>query len=49
MKRAHRRAHRVLWPLLLLCASAVVGMALIGRPVVVPNPVWPAMLETAST
>ena len=49
MKRMHRRWHRLLWPLLMLCAAAVVGLALFQRPAILQNPDWPASLAPAST
>jgi hypothetical protein len=49
MKRAHRRSHRLVWPIFLLCSSAVVGLALFQRQAVPPNPFWPPILAAVGT
>ena len=48
MKRSHRRTHRLLWPLLLACAAAVVVLALLQRPATPQNPDWPPPLAAVS-
>jgi hypothetical protein len=47
MKRAHRRSHRLVWLILLLGSAVVVGLALVDRPAVPENPVWPPVLAVA--
>ncbi len=49
MKRAHRRCHRLVWPILLLCSAAAVGLALVQRSAVPQNTAWPPILAAAST
>jgi hypothetical protein len=48
MKRAQRRGHRLVWPILLLCSAALIGLALVQRPAVPQNAVWPPILPPAS-
>lgn len=42
MKRAHRSAHRLLWPLLLVVVGFGLVMALVRRPPPPPPPAPPA-------
>jgi len=48
MKRAHRRCHRLVWSILLLCSAAAVGLALLQRPAIPQNLVWPPILAASS-
>lgn len=43
MKRAHRTAHRLVWPALALLVGGALAMALIMR---APPPAPPAAIET---